>query len=227
MKKLITIVLLLPLTVLAQQGHFVLTGHLALKNAKAYLYYGEQVDSTALQDSTFSFRGKVSTPSPALLIVAHAEPAYDGGGIDGIFCYVEQGDIVLTGTDSVATATFTGGKVNMEYQELQAQVKPVRMQQKAIFQAYSELPFQFRTANSQDSARAQYIPTRAAEKQVYLQYAHTHPHSLISIEALHRYLQGWHDHPAPANEVFNTLSPDIKNSAAGKDLHQQLQKLLK
>lgn len=225
--RLFIIVLLLPLTVFAQKNSFVFTGHLTIQNAKAFLFYGDKQDSATLQDGTFSFRGKIAAPSPAILLVEHEQSLPDNADIDGIFCYIEPGDIVLTGKDSLLTATFTSGKVNQEYQQLQAQVRPIRVEQKGIFQAYRDIPFRFRTAAGQDSARAKYIPTREAEKQVYLQYAQTHPGSLVSIAALHRYLQGWHDNAAQVNAVFNTLSPDIKNSAAGKDLHEQLQQLLK
>lgn len=218
MKQLI-IALLLPLTVLAQKNPFVLTGQLSADNAKVFLFYGDKQDSTTLQHGQFVFKGNIDEPVPAVIALQRED-----GFPDYIFCFIEKGSMEMVGKDSLMTATFNAGKVNMEMQELLLQLKPIRATQRAIFQAYSATPFKERIP---DHGREKYIPARESEQQVYLQYANGHPNSLVSIEALRRYVQGRQEHAGKANEVFNTLSAAIKSSAAGKDLHQQLQKQLK
>lgn len=212
--------LLFPLTVAAQQSPFVLQGQIGHLGPDclillSYLSNGKIIsDSTQLQDGKFEFKGTTTDVSDALLILRTPQNI-TALPLDAILFYIEKGTIVLNGKDALVTATFTAGPVNLEYQELQAQLRPIREKQRNIYRDYTAAPLENRHLPAFQSAIAdEFTITRKDEKQVYLSYAATHTNSVISVVALQWYANGAPD--AKADSLYQLLSPEIKSSTQGK-----------
>lgn len=218
--KRILLVLLFPLTVAAQQSPFVLKGQIGHLGPDShlqliYLSNGKEITDTAsLQDGRFEFKGSIGEVSEALMILSTPQSAA-AVTLDAIFFYIEKGTMELNGKDSLMTATFTAGTVNKEYQELLTLLKPFRERQKFIYREYTAAPLEARHLPAfQASIADEYTAMRNEEKQVYLNYAATHPNSLISITALQWYVNGVADPKATA--VYRQLSPEVRASTRGK-----------
>ena len=225
MKRLL-FALLFPLTVAAQQNPFVLKGQIGHLGPDCHLYLtylsdGKMIRDTAhLQDGQFAFSGKINDVADAMMILSTPENR-DAVPLDAIFFFIEKGTMEITGKDALITAIFTAGAVNQAYQELLAQLKPIRERQQGIYRDYAAAPLEARHLPAfQASIAEDYAATRNDEKQVYLSFVTTHPDSIISIIALQWYMNGVPD--AKANALYHALSREVKSSAKGKAFEKLL-----
>ncbi|WP_343692967.1 DUF4369 domain-containing protein [Chitinophaga sp.] len=219
MKRLL-FVLLFPLTVAAQKNPFVLKGQIGQLGPDCHLYLtyasdGKTIhDTTHLQDGRFEFRGTINEVADALMILS--TPQNEGTiPLDAIFFYIEKGTMEISGKDALVTAIFTAGQENLAYQELLARLKPIREKQRSIYRDYSSAPLEARHLPAfQASIAEDYGATRNEEKQVYLDFAVTHPNSVVSITALQWYANGLPD--AKVRAVYDSLSMEVRSGARAK-----------
>lgn len=123
MKRLVLSLLMAsPALVFAQKGAFTLNGKIGTLNspAKAYLAYaadGKQVmDSAVISKGAFAFKGSVSGPTGARIIIDHTGAGLKSLGrtADNIIVYLEPATINVTAKDSVKNVVVTGSKLNEE-----------------------------------------------------------------------------------------------------------------
>jgi peroxiredoxin len=221
MKKLL-IPLLFPIT-LSAQSTFTLKGQIGHLNApkKLYLTYrqaGKELrDTTTFKDGYYEFKGTVSEPADAMLILDH-DSVPEKNGQDILFFYIEKGTITLNGKDSLATAIFTTGPLNLDNQEYKNKLKPIRDRQSALYAEYYATPVTTReTDEFQKHLQEISSAIRKDEKKLNFDYIATHPGTIISIDALERYGGGVPDNAGQLDSLFNTLTSGVKNSPQGKE----------
>jgi peroxiredoxin len=208
-KIILTTLLAIPFLSYSQSNDYMLNAKIGQLSApaKAYLSYrlnGSNVlDSAVLNNGTFQFKGTISDPIKASLILDHT-----GTGIknkkklDVLTVYLEKGKIQINATDSIKKGTVSGPKINMEYLGSKEQQKDPE------FQKGLEVRY----------AKAE------AERDVLLnKYIKENPDSFFSLVALKEIGDSNMDVSA-LEPVFNKLSTGLKNSAAGKEFVKSMDK---
>src|SRR5688572_24513548 len=115
MKRLIALTLLASPFILQAQDNFTVKGRVGKASApgKVYLLYRDEekivTDSVVLNKGSFIFKGHVTEPTPARIIVDHAGVGYAAtkSTADMSMLYLEPGTIEIKAKDSVKKAVFT------------------------------------------------------------------------------------------------------------------------
>ncbi len=231
MKKLITAALAsLPFITLAQDGAYTVQGKVGSYNAPAKMYLIYQVkdketrDSVVLKDGQFQFKGTVgNVPINAYLVLNEK-----GDGVkfkDYKSIYLEKGDIKVNGTDKLANATVDGGKANQDNARYEALTKPIddaQNAQDAKEKAETDEQKNSETFQRQMAAAQKVLDDRAMNANK--QFAKENPGSYTSLTALEMYSAYGGDYSELA-PLYEGLSPEIKQTDAGKEFGERLPKL--
>ncbi|MGY4383652.1 peroxiredoxin [Pedobacter sp. UYP24] len=231
MKRIIlAAICILPVAAMAQHG-FTVKGKIANLNApaKAYLSYragSEQVlDSAILKNGEFSFSGKVTSPSSAIIRVKHdaaiADPA-KRNAIDVLSLYLENSDISLTASDSVKNAKVKGSWVNWDSQQLKNTLKPYTDQMNVLNSEYnSKTPEERKDKAFMDglNARADEISVKITEVNRSFAFANTK--NYIGLVAFRNYM-GYDVDAEKFTSEFNRFSQEVKNTTLGQSIAKTL-----
>lgn len=223
-----TALLLSPAILKAQNLNYTVKGNVANVNspAKAYLFYrtdnGNNIDSAAVQNGKFEFKGAVANPIKATLYLAHnGESLKTMRNPDQLSLYLEKAIIDIKATDSVKHGTITGSALNKANQELEAAVRPFDDQVRAAEAAYLSLPKEQRTEQAMNNLEKKENSIEAEQKVVLEKFIKSHPGTLVSLDALKTY-GGYFPEATQVGPLFNRLSGKVKNSAAGKEYNKLL-----
>jgi len=231
MKKTILIATaLLPALAFAQTGKYTVAGSLGSYNApaKVYLQYRGAdkktvTDSAVLKDGKFQFSGDVTgDPINAVLM-------FNGKGTgtnysDYKSIYLEAGTININSSDSLHKATVTGTKTNVDNSNYEAALKPVNDAYTALEAKQSAATVEQKA--SEDFAKENNKAEKAIEAQesaINKQFIKDHPASYLSLNVLEDFAYGA-DYVDIA-PLFNSLSPSVQNTVAGKKFAERLPKL--
>jgi len=231
MKKLITAALAsLPFITLAQDGAYTVQGKVGSYNAPAKMYLIYQVkdketrDSVVLKDGQFQFKGTIgNVPINAYLVLNEK-----GDGVkfkDYKSIYLEKGEIKVNGTDKLANATVDGGKANQDNARYEALTKPIddaQNAQDAKEKAETDEQKNSETFQRQMAAAQKVLDDRAMNANK--QFAKENPGSYTSLTALEMYSAYGGDYSELA-PLYEGLSPEIKQTDAGKEFGERLPKL--
>jgi len=204
------------------QSHYTIQGQLnnVKMPSKAYLIYSlgwtneQTLDSAALSGGRFTFRGVVTDPQKVSIVI--------GGSQDAVTFYLEPGVIIIKGDNSLKHAVVKGGKVNAQYagyyKEVLASGDALSLQlDESYRKAISAQPVDSAFILSLYEKAKQMMKQRDTLKYAYILH---HPDSYISLETLIE-LAG----ELPVTQVgqlFKQLSPEVRNTAAGKKLGDEL-----
>lgn len=236
MKKIILSVLaLLPATLFAQTEGFVLKGKVGSLNAPAKAYLREikngkmVTDSTVLRNGYFEFRGPITDPIEAGLIISH-----DGSDLrnikqqDGLEVYLEKNIIEINTPDSIKYVIIKGSQVNADNRRLQAAMKSITDEfTKLAEDSKSASPEQLKSKEFAAQLRAKaekimYVDRKAVLKE----FIKNNPQSFVSLNALKDYAQGIPDVPE-VTSLYNSLAPSVKETATGKEFGEFVKNLAK
>lgn len=204
------------------QKHYTIQGQLSKMQtpAKVYLIYSmgwsnEQImDSATLSGGRFTFKGMIKDPNKISVMLA--------GSQDAITFYLEPGVISIKGTNSLKQAVVKGGKINAQYV---GYYKEVMASGDLLFAQLDERYRKALATQPLDSAdlltlydkAKQLLKQRDSLKYAYIQ---RHPESYISLETL---LELAGELPVTqTTQLFKQLSPEIRNTEAGKRLGNEL-----
>ncbi|HEY9258099.1 TlpA disulfide reductase family protein [Chitinophaga sp.] len=223
---LMTMLAALPATLFAQDGAFVLKGKIGTLDAPAKLFLtyranGEVIrDSAALQQGAFEFKGKITDPVKATLMLRHTAPtnmmSYKS---DMLAVYLEKGTITLSATDSVYNAVVKGSRLNDDQQRLQAKLKNISAQRDQLTADYIAASEETRKSDGfkkayDDKSKA----LRAEEKNIYKAFITENPKSPVSLDAIQNFAGSIPDNVDEIEAVYNALSPVVKDSKKGKEV---------
>lgn len=191
------------------------------KEAPAFLMITENsvehIDTVYVNENNeFVFTGKIPSTARGVLAVAHEKinPAERANNEDVIFVYLEEGELTVTGKDSLMTAKVEGTPLNEDIQRLNAIGKEFGVKMQKINESYSE------AMEAKDIEKAGAIQKEYAdlmvekfnrEKEFFL----NHTNSLVSLDWLRGNVNVIQEKTL-AKELFNKLSEDVKKSPAGK-----------
>ncbi|WP_166792181.1 TlpA disulfide reductase family protein [Pedobacter alluvionis] len=174
-------------------------------------------DSAEVKSGTFLFKGILARPVQAQVILDHAGKGLGSidHSVDAINLYLEKGNIVLAGADSVKNATISGSKLNDEYLKY---ISNFAAQEKAI-QALTE---EWKTASpdrKKDPGFRPGLEERFSEISDEKRAAQTafikkNPDSYFSLEALPE-VAGYEFDLTKVEPLFMGLSPALRASAEG------------
>jgi len=222
----VTMLAVLPATLFAQEGSFVLKGKIGKLDAPAKLFLtyranGEVIrDSAALTQGTFEFKGNVSDPVKATLVLRHTAPtnmmSYKS---DMLAVYLEKGTITLSAKDSVYNAVVKGSRLNDDQQRLQAKLKSTNEQRDQLTAGYIAASEENRKSETfRKSVEEKNKAIRAAERDIYKAFVAENPKSPVSLDALQSFAGSIPDNVDEIEAAYNGLSPQVKDSKRGKEV---------
>jgi peroxiredoxin len=235
MKRLFLFLLaLMPAAAFAQDPQvFTLKAKIGNLNAPARAYLAYQlgankfVDSAVVTNGSFTFTGRLLNPTNASLLLDHT-----GAGLtrvdstaDVLNLYLEKGEITLTSPDSVKKAQITGSKINDDSKRLVAQLKPIMDKaQKLAQEKKSASLMQQNSADFQNSIQQRYRQLQTEQEAAIKIFILSNPNSYLSLIALYQ-VGGPQPDPAELDSLFNSLSPEIKNTESAKVFKKSLDEL--
>ncbi|UOQ66118.1 TlpA disulfide reductase family protein [Hymenobacter volaticus] len=187
--------------------------------AKIYLTSaGLLMDSTALKNGAFEFKGTTDFPKQATLIV------HRNGKLTLAFfnssnrkdLFLEPGPIVVTSPDSLPNAKLTGTQLTADFNKLQASLKPITDKMNALGAEYGKASeAQRKTPEFQERMRT---AGQNAFKDFVLrekEFIKANPNSWVSLNLLPQLGMMGPPQYAEVAPLYNALSPTLKNSAPG------------
>ena len=215
---LLVCLLFVPRLVWAQSGYpFLLKGKIGQLNApaKVYLEHGTRLDSATLKNGRFELRGTTELPFPAELVVERQgklrDSRYRGGAYfnspDRTKVMLEPGPVVITSPDSLRKAHITGGSLTADYQRIEAVLDAIVSQKK--------------TAPASDTPRSPVLQFA----QAYKAFINANPASWMSLYALWQLNVLARPQYEEAAQLYESLSPMLRNSQPGLKYAEFLQEL--
>ena len=223
-RAILTAVLLAPVVLFAQgEKPFTIEGTVAQlqKPAKVYLKMrkGDDavLDSAAVKDGRFTFKGALKEPALASLMMVISEPPSDMPRTmkrDVLALFLDKGTITVTAQDSISKADVKGSEANDAYEALNGMLKDVTAQIKSLQAEYRQL-YMLKDEEGMKKLEPRFDELEAKEKAIMHDYLDKNPGSPIAMYALNQYA-GYEINPAEIEPVFNKLDKKIKRSEAGK-----------
>ena len=226
MKKVIlSALVLLPALGWAQSGEYTIAGKVKPLGvaSKAYLMYAadgkRMTDSAVVKDGAFLFKGTAAAPMQAQVILDHAGKGLRsiGRGGDAKMIYVEKGNIILTGTDSIKSAKVTGSKLNEEYLKYAASFAAQDKAMEALNTEWNASSAdQKKDPNFRAGLQERFSKLSDEKEATQMAFIKKNPGSYFSLEALTE-TSGNDIDVAKVEPVFKGLSPALRASKAGMD----------
>lgn len=228
----IALLAVLPATIWAQEGTFTIKGKVGALNAPAKVYLSRRIngkntlDSTAINNGTFQFKGTTAGPARAMVIIDH-----EGVGVmalgkefDGIMLYLDKGNINITAKDSIKMAKITGSPINAENDRYKSFVAAPDLAIKNINDEYSIAADEKKKDQAYISALSVRYDQAVAEKEaLQKKYISKNPNSYFSLLAI----KDLANNGAGIDKIeplYKGLSAGIRKSAEGKELEALINK---
>ena len=230
MKKAFFLLLaLVPTLILAQEYKFNITGSIGNFNkpAKVYLkYYIDKtsvIDSVTLKNGSFTFSNKFTgDPLNAVLTFNKKGDGFKYDDYKQLF--LENGNIIITATDSISKALVKGTPTNNDNIRYNDALKGVN-------DAYSKLEAIQKNAtpeqkNSPEFEKQNNKTEKAIEVQeqaINKKFIQENPSSYLSVVLLESV--AYSADYSELEQLYNSLSPNLKATEAGKKFGERLPKL--
>lgn len=212
---------------------FTVKGKVGNLNAPARVYLAYQlgankfIDSASITNGSFTFTGRLIYPVGATLLLDHKGlgAANVDSTADLLNFYLEKGEIDINGTDSARTAQITGSKLNDDSKRLIAQLKPImdRAEKLGLEQKNATLAQQ-NSADFQNSIQTRYKQLQTEQEAAIKMFILSNPSSFLSLIALYQ-VGGPSPDPNELDSLFNSLSPEIKNTEYARVFKSNLDEL--
>jgi peroxiredoxin len=218
-----------PVFVSAQSQNYILNGKIGQLSspAKAYLYNtnSRKIDSIAITNGQFTFKGQIEEPQSAYLIINKMGTGIRVAGIDGAEIYLEAGVINVVTSDSLNNMKISGSKLNTENAKLQIGLKPIMKQMADANKEYMSASEEKKKSKEfTEEIQKKFKELGDQQNVVLMTYIKNNPNSLISLFSLKK-CAGPVPDIAEIEPIFNTLSPAVKSTKQGKDFAVNIAKL--
>lgn len=224
---LFTCFAILPFLVNAQQQYTV-NGKIEKLSSPATVYLIRQEDGKTLTDSTlvnpdgvFVMKGTVSRPMKALIrLKQKSEMSSPISNAEQLGIYLENGTTVVSIPDSLPNAKVGGTPLNEDQQQMVSFMAAFRKTE-------LQMAADFRQAAGDKEKQAElekaYGDLIQAKLQTIDAFVTSHNSSLVSLNLMRSAISP-QAYPEQAYSLFQTLSPELKESLAGREY---LEKLIK
>jgi len=226
------ILALLPLSIFAQSESFTVKGTVGKLNSpsKVYLSYRQNktviTDSASIKNGMFELKGQVSNPVKAKLVLDHA-----GKGLqslrtpDFVELYLEKGVISLTSKDSVYNAVVVGSVVNDDNRKLTEKLAAAKNKMKVMMAEYYAAPDEKKKSKVfQDETEKRYNAITKEIQEIESAFIRDNPNSYVSLDIV-KNTGGSIPNVEVLDSLFKSLTETIRNSSAGKELSERIDKL--
>jgi peroxiredoxin len=192
-----------------------------------YIYFRWQgldsthVDSAAIHDDKFSFRGKVANPEMAGMYIKD-----DSGHVTKqVRFYLENSDIQISGNaDSLNNAKITGSQSQDEYETYKASVKDLGAREAKLYKKYRNAKKK-KNDDLVSKVEDQIDSLDKQRKEKSKNFITSHPKSYISLFQLR--MMAYSTPYKNLNKLFTGLDKKVQNSKAGKKMAKHLSKMKK
>ncbi len=224
MKKiLIVLILIFPVSLLAQTVSYTIKGKVGnvYSSAKVYLAHKNTpaiyIDTATIQNGQFEFKGTITDPYPVTLILSSTDSDKHNKR-EYLTFYLESDIINISSTDSFSNAVIKGSKVNADNEKLQTALTLNEKKLQAYLSEWRSTHPGEKQMDSVDLAdyNARYKVYKEAQMQVYIDFIKENPNSFISLDAI-KYIAGTSPDYLKIAPLFNSLSSDVKNTITGKE----------
>jgi peroxiredoxin len=226
------ILALLPLSIFAQSESFTVKGTVGKLNSpsKVYLSYRQNktviTDSASIKNGVFELKGQVSNPVKAKLVLDHA-----GKGLqslrtpDFVELYLEKGVISLISKDSVYNAVVVGSVVNDDNRKLTEKLATAKNKMKVMMAEYYAAPDEKKKSKEfQDETEKRYNAITKEIQEIESAFIRDNPNSYVSLDII-KNTGGSIPNVEVLDSLFKSLTETIRNSSAGKELSERIDKL--
>ena len=228
-RTLLTMMLALPLSVLAQQESFKIEAQVKKSNdnAKAYLSYrtgnGMTQDSTVVKGGKFSFAGTVEGPTQMTITYAPTGKLdRRAQNADTYSLYIDKGTAKLAATDSIKNATISGAPLSLEYAQyaksLERSTQGLAALDKEWYAATDE---QRKDGKLVEKLRGMAGPLMEDKERAQKDYLAKNPTSYFALLALQD-LSGSQLDVNFAEPAYNKLSAEVKSTPAGEAFSKRI-----
>lgn len=226
--------LLFPVIAFPQASDFVLKSRVGNLNvpAKAYLMYRKgpvvAVDSAAVKNGMFEFKGIINNPVRATLVLDHKGIGLNrlrNEGADVLGLYLEKGNITLISADSVSKAKISGSKINEDNTRFLTEVMRINNKLPALekeFNAATKEQQQSLAFREDFQKRAEAIEKE--QRTVSKEFILKNPASFVSLDILTSY-GGYYPEYSEVQPLFAALAPAIRSSEAGNAYSETLERV--
>ena len=222
MKK-IMLLMLLPVSVLAQKGYVVSGNMSGLKvPAKAYLSYGRGADafsdSAEVKNGKFQFKGSVKMPVQVFLTVKRNGEVKGVNQSDYCAFFLENSPISVTTTDSIKYAVIKGSVAEQENREVEA---AIRKQTDVIIKLNNEFrgkPKDEAYKKASDSVTA----LVAKNRQVRREFVESHLNSFMGMYHFTYFVLDSKLNPVTEEPLLARFSKELQASELGQQAKEKI-----
>jgi thiol-disulfide isomerase/thioredoxin len=214
----------LPVLAQSSQNDFVITGKIKGKDKGfVYLNYAGEAgkykqDSVPVKNGLFVFKGTLAEPSVASLLGMAKIQNMDDPNFTQIF--IEPGSMKIdVQYGAFKDLVMTGSKTEAENRELAKLKEPIRLEMKPIVEAYMKEKDHEKAAE----IREQFEPYNNRMDKIDLEWFRSHPDSYITAYMMRFKISSLS--AAEAENIYNSWTARIKQSAYGKDIAEEIKKL--
>ena len=225
--QLLWLLMAAPMGLCAQDAPYTINGELknfTNEEKSVYLFYQKDgkraMDSAQVVNGKYAFKGMVSEAMSANILGMKPGPR----GVNPKLVttvFLEPGTINVAHIDSFSNIKVTGSPANMEFEKLNARMKPFNEKNKSMEAAYMAARAQGDQATMMKIQEEAQQQDSVIKEDVYLAYFNSNPTSPIALYTLQQYLP--YDIDADKVEpMYNKLSAKTKQSASGQALKATL-----
>ena len=226
------ILALLPLSIFAQSESFTVKGTVGKLNSpsKVYLSYRQNktviTDSASIKNGMFELKGQVSNPVKAKLVLDHAGKGLQNQRTpDFVELYLEKGVVSLTSKDSVYNAVVVGSVVNNDNRKLTEKLAAAKNKMKVMMAEYYAAPDEKKKSKVfQDETEKRYNAITKEIQEIESAFIRDNPNSYVSLDII-KNTGGSIPNVEVLDSLFKSLTETIRNSSAGKELSERIDKL--
>jgi peroxiredoxin len=232
LKQLLAALLFTPGLAAAQTSSpFVVKGRIGQFNAptRVFVVSGFQIlDSATLKNGAFELKGRTEMPERAQLVLMRNGRRPDLRQLPGnkLQLFLEPGPVIVTGSDSLPLAKFTGGPLTRDYLRLDAALQPAFARIKADGVEYQRATeAQRKEPAFLEHMKQEFKATNKAMHQQQAAFVKANPASWVSLDALQTMQFMQEPQYAIEGRLYEALSPELKASRPGKFYGEMVQGL--
>ena len=218
------LLLLIPMVSIAQKPkEFELKGKLDLSKPvdQVYLRYNSNsqniVDSVQPKNNEFKFKGEITEPTEANLIVKFKPQGDTKPSREFVPIFLEPSKIEFAAKDSLENNVVKGSAGNAEFQALIKQTKTYDSKFENLYNQYDSLEKAGDKEGTEKTEAAIDQLNNEMNEAVYASFLKAHPNSDVAVYALKQYA-GYEIDPVKVEPLFNTLPASTKALPSAKSL---------
>jgi thiol-disulfide isomerase/thioredoxin len=221
---LLALFTLMNATVFGQKQPFTVVGNFSdWKNRGPVVLHYQQnnallSDTAEVKNGKFTFRGTLTEPTR---MAVYSIASVAGKTKDNFSFYVDQGPILLKGTDSLKNAVVEGTLITREGRALDKQTTPIIGQLAAIRMKGMAMSKDASQKDQLSELNTVYRAMGDSLRTVKINFIKNHPRSYISLLTVKEFLTGVIDY-GMVEPLLKGLTAELRQTPLAKDLAQQL-----